>query len=81
MKKIIGCLLLTLSVSVFAAETETLKKEDQKYYKNQAMEGKNDLQRIDSTVKEINKLYGEVASLKEQINELKNEIQILKAAK
>lgn len=55
-----------------------LKPEDQKYYKNESAAGMNQLERIDSTVKEINKLYGEINSLKAEVANLKTEIETLK---
>lgn len=58
-----------------------LNDEDQKYYKNDVMEGNNQRERIDMNVKEINKLYGEIATLKTQVQELKKEMELLKAAK
>lgn len=58
-----------------------LKPEDQKYYKNEALSGMNQLERIDSTVKEINKLHGEMAVMKAEIEILKKELEELKKAK
>lgn len=55
-----------------------LKDEDQKYYKNQAFSGENATQRVDSLVKEINKVHGEMANMKKQIDELKKEVESLK---
>lgn len=58
-----------------------LTKEDQKYYKNDSMEGKNQFERIDSLVAEVNKLHGELASQKAEIQQLKKEIEELKKGK
>lgn len=55
-----------------------LKPEDQMYYKNQPMDGLNQQERIDSTVKEINKLHGEIAQLKRELATLRSELQELK---
>ena len=55
-----------------------LKKEDQKYFKNDSMEGNNQYERIDLNVKEINKLHGEIINLKSEISSLKEEIEKLK---
>lgn len=55
-----------------------LQKEDQKYFKNDMMEGNNQYERIDLNVKEINKLHGEINSLKSEISQLKEEIEKLK---
>lgn len=74
------CLFL-LSTSAFAIEYGYLKPEDQKYYKNDSMDGNNQRERIDSTVKEINKLHGEVATLKAQVQILRQEMDELKKTK
>jgi hypothetical protein len=58
-----------------------LKKEDQQYYKNESFEGSNQLERLDSTVKEINKVYGELNAMKGEIAQLKKDIELLKAKK
>lgn len=58
-----------------------LKASDQKYYKNDSMEGNNQFERIDMNVKEINKLHGEVATLKAELQKLRSEVEILKAKK
>lgn len=55
-----------------------LKKEDQKYFKNESGDGNNQMERIDMNVKEINKLHGEVASLKQQLAKLREEVEKLK---
>lgn len=58
-----------------------LTKEDQKYYKNDSMEGKNQFERIDSLVAEVNKMYGDMAAMKAEIQELKKEVEQLKKSK
>ena len=82
MKKILALSFL-LSSSTLLAGTDFgyLKKEDQQYYKNDNMEGNNKMERIDSTVKEINKLYGELATMKAEIAQLKQEVELLKSKK
>lgn len=74
-------LLLFLSSGAFAQTTNTfgdLTAADQKFYKNEAGQGMNQLERIDSTVKEINKLHGEIASLKAEMQTLKKDMDELK---
>lgn len=75
-------MLLLISGNVFALgntlNDDSLKPEDQKYYKNEYGTGMNQLERIDSTVKEINKLHGEIASLKAEVQTLKKEVEELK---
>lgn len=58
-----------------------LSAEDQKYYKNDSFEGNNQRERIDSNVKEINKLHGEIAALKSEVQNLKKDIEELKKGK
>ena len=58
--------------------TSGLKPEEQKYYKNEVNQGMNHVERLDSTVREINKLHAEVASLKADVELLKNEVKKLK---
>ncbi|MGE3610015.1 MAG: hypothetical protein AB7I27_10550 [Bacteriovoracaceae bacterium] len=67
--------------SAYAIEFGNLKPEDQKYYKNDIFEGNNQRERIDSLVKEVNKIYGEMASMKSEIQQLKVQIEELKKAK
>lgn len=78
-----GIALIFSTTSAFASITihENLKPEDQKYYKNEAFDGQNQLERIDSTVKEINKLHGMIESLRNEVNALKAEVQELKSKK
>lgn len=70
--------------STFSYSTDrfgNLTKEDQPYYKNEAGDGMNKLERIDSAVIEINKLYKEIALLKAEVGQLKLEIIELKKNK
>jgi hypothetical protein len=77
---------LALSFGV-AAQTarydryDGLKPEDQRYYKNEAGQGLNQLERIDSTVKEINRLHGEIATLRAELQTLRKDVDELKKAK
>jgi len=83
MKSIIA-LCCIYSLTIFAAGTvdyDYLKKEDQQYFKNDSVEGKNKFERIDSNVKEINKLHGEINSMKADIVQMKEEIEKLKSSK
>lgn len=74
--------LAMLIVPAFAEyDFGQLKKSDQKYYQNDSNEGKNQFERIDANVKEINKLHSEVASLKAELAILKAEVEKLKAKK
>lgn len=83
MKIFFALLLITFTQLSFALETNTveLKAEDQQYYKNQRFDGMNKLQRIDSLVIEVNKVYGELATMKSEIAALKAEVEQLKARK
>lgn len=82
MKKILALgFLLSSSMLLAGTDFGYLKKEDQQYYKNDSMEGSNKMERIDSTVKEINKLYGELATMKAEIAQLKQEVELLKSKK
>ena len=80
MKLLLICLML--SSSAFALNKYgQLTKEDQKYYQNDSMDGKNQFERIDSTVAEINKLHGEIASMKMEMQQLRKEVDELKKGK
>jgi hypothetical protein len=76
-------LLLFLSLSAFGQNKiiGELSPEDQKYYRNQSGMGMNQLERIDSLVKEVNKVYKEVGRMKSQIQELRAEVDELKKKK
>ena len=75
--KYVLCLML-ISGSALATDYGYLKPEDQKYYKNDSLDGNNQRERVDSTVKEINKLHGEIAAMKAQIQTLRQEVDELK---
>ena len=80
MKMLLVCLML--SSSAFALNKYgQLTKDDQKYYQNDSMDGKNQFERIDSTVAEINKLHGEIASMKMEMQQLRKEVDELKKGK
>jgi predicted RNase H-like nuclease (RuvC/YqgF family) len=77
-------LLLPLSLALANSSMkfpDELKAEDQQFYKNDSMTGNNPRERIDSTVKEINKLHGEIAILKKEMAEMKKDLDELKANK
>jgi peptidoglycan hydrolase CwlO-like protein len=80
--KTLGLAVLLISISTFAVDKYGyLTKEDQKYYKNDVLEGNNQRERIDSLVIEINKLHGQLASMKGEIQQLKTEVEQLKKGK
>jgi hypothetical protein len=73
-----------LTSTAFAAEFDkygNLGKADQQYYKNDSFEGKNQFERTDSLVKEVNKVYGEMATMKAEIAALRAEVELLKNKK
>lgn len=72
-------LIIISSVAYAQPKSLYLNDEDQKFYKNDSFEGNNQRERIDSTVKEINRLHGEMSSMKAEIQSLKKEIEELKA--
>jgi hypothetical protein len=86
MKMFLGLACL-MSVSMVFAVTGGgkdygyLEAKDQQYYKNESFSGSNQLERIDSTVKEINKVYGEMNAMKAEIAALKKEVELLKSKK
>ncbi len=73
--------LLLLSTVVQAQQGGYLSAQDQKYYKNDSFEGNNQRERIDSLVKELNKLHGELAGMKAEMQTLKAEMAELKKGK
>lgn len=73
--------ILIVGFSAQAADYGYLKKEDQTYFKNDSFEGQNKWERIDTNVKEINKLHGEIAKLKAEMSDLKAEVEALKNKK
>lgn len=82
MKLIIAmCCLYMLTGATFATDYGYLKKEDQQFFKNDSFDGNNQRERLDSNVKEINKLHGEINSMKAEILQMKQEIEQLKTKK
>ena len=79
--KLCLCLLLLSSFALAENKFGYLSPEDQKFYKNDIMEGNNQRERIDSLVKEANKIYGEISLMKAEIQTLKKEVEELKKAK
>lgn len=78
------CLILSTSAlaqPVGASKYGYLTKEDQKHFKNDIMEGKNQLERIDLNVKEINNLHTKIKTMEADIILLKKEIDLLKSKK
>ena len=78
MKFLVLALLLGSFHSFAQIKSGYLTPEDQKYYKNDSFDGNNQRERIDSLVKETNKLYGELAALKAEMQLLKKELEDLK---
>jgi predicted RNase H-like nuclease (RuvC/YqgF family) len=87
--RMFSLLLLMLAGSVLAQDVVNslprtadnfgyLKPEDQRHFKNDVFEGRNQVERIDRNVAEINKLHGEVANLKSELANLKRELAELK---
>lgn len=81
MKIYVFLAVLGISSTSLAVDYGYLKKEDQTYFKNDSFEGNNKWERIDLNVKEINKLHGEIASMKADIEKLKLEVETLKNKK
>ena len=82
MARFLLIIFLVISSTIWAQKDYGyLKKEDQKYFKNDSMEGNNQYERIDLNVKEINKLHAEVAQLKAEMATLKEEVERLKKQK
>ena len=74
--------LLFLSSGVHAQiKSGYLTEEEQKYYKNDSFDGNNQRERIDSLVRETNKLHQMVAGLKAEVQTLRKEIDELKKSK
>lgn len=78
MKILVLALLLSPFQSFAQIKSGYLSQEDQKYYKNDSFDGNNQRERIDSLVKETNKLYGELAAMKAEIQLLRKELEDLK---
>lgn len=77
----LGLMLGALSLGAQAADYGYLQPSDQKYFKNEHGQGNNQLERIDLNVKEINKLHGDVNTLKSEMILLKQEVEELKKKK
>ncbi len=60
---------------------DNLKPDDQRFYKNESGQGMNQLERIDSTVKEINKLHAEISALRAELQAVRKDVDELKKAK
>jgi predicted RNase H-like nuclease (RuvC/YqgF family) len=74
-------LMLTLILfvsSALAVQSFYLTNEDQKYFRNDSVEGNNQRERIDLNVKEINKLHGEISALKAEVQTLKKTLEEMK---
>jgi peptidoglycan hydrolase CwlO-like protein len=78
MKAVFYLALILSSLAFAQTDFGYLKPEDQKYYKNEPFEGNNQMERIDSLVKEVNKLHSEMASLKNDVKQLKADMEALK---
>lgn len=75
-------ILCLMSFSTLAQDNYGfLKAEDQKYFKNDSLDGKNKWERIDANVAEINRLHGMIAEMKMDIAKLKVEVEELKKKK
>lgn len=81
MKILFTFFVLSLSLSSLAVDYGYLEKKDMPYYKNDSLEGNNKMERIDSLVKEVNKIYGELIQMKSEMAKLKEEMALLKAKK
>jgi hypothetical protein len=58
-----------------------LTSEDQKYFKNDSMDGKNNLERIDQNVKQINNLIQELNQLKTRVDVLEKKLKAQEGSK
>lgn len=82
MKKNVVMFGILFSSQVLAQITiHQLNDQDQKYYKNTNATGMNQIERMDSAVKEINKMYGQLETMKADIERLKAEVAELKKKK
>ena len=73
------CSLLFLNTALAADRFGNLDEKDQKFFKNDSRDGKNQLERIDSNVRQINLMMGEIQSMKKQIEQLRAEVDELKS--
>lgn len=74
-------LLLLSNVAMAQIKSGYLSAEDQKYYKNDSFDGNNQRERIDSLVKETNKLHQTIAELRAEIQALRKDLEELKKTK
>lgn len=82
MKVLIFASILFLSQGVLAVDKfGNLDKEDQKYFSNDSRDGKNQMERIDSNVRQINTMIGEIQQMKREMAQLRAEVDELKAGK
>ncbi len=82
MKKIlILSLLLRSTLSVAQIHLDNMTAKDQTHYKNESGQGMNQLERIDSSVKEINNIHGKIEQMRSEIDALKKEVEELKKKK
>ncbi len=81
MKLLLLASLICFSSAFAMNKYGQLTPEDQKYYQNDSNQGKNQFERIDSLVAEVNKLHGEIASQKAEIQQLKKDIEEVKKGK
>jgi polyhydroxyalkanoate synthesis regulator phasin len=82
MKTLIFASLLMVSHLAMAEDKYgNLDKEDQKFFANDSREGKNQMERIDSNVRQINQMIGEMQKMKSEIAKLRSEVDELKEAK
>lgn len=79
--RVFALIIFGFAATVMAQNYDYLTKDDQKYYSNDAQNGLNNMQRIDSTVREINKLHGMVSQMKVEIAQLKADVEELKKKK
>ncbi len=83
MKYLLLCLVIfsSLCFAELKEDPNTLKPEDQKFFKNDYGEGLNKFERIDQSTKQINIVMGDVQALKKEIEELKARITELENSK
>lgn len=74
---VLAIMLLTLPQAW--ALNDYLTPEDQPHYQNDS-NGKNNLDRIDANVREINRLWGEIIALKAEVKKLQERLDAKEAA-
>lgn len=79
MKKLMSIVLLVSASSLYASDY--ISNKDQQHYRNDPTDGVNKRERIDSLVIEVNKILGEMKSMKAEIAKLRAELDELKAKK